>query len=37
MNPPTYSFINANKKPIEGKFYEAELVRVVEKEELQNV
>ena len=32
-NPPTYNLIDANKEPIEGKFYEPELIRVVEKVE----
>ena len=32
-NPPTYKFIDANKEPIEGKFYEPDLIRVVEKVE----
>ena len=30
-NPSTYNLIDANKEPIEGKFYEPELIRVVEK------
>ena len=30
-NSPTYNLIDANKEPIEGKFYEPELIRVVEK------
>ena len=32
-NPPTYNLIDASKEPIEGKFYEPELIRVVEKVE----
>ena len=32
-NPPTYNLIDANKEPIEGKFYEPELIRVVENVE----
>ena len=32
-NPPTYNLIDANKEPIEGKFYEPELIRIVEKVE----
>ena len=32
-NPPTYNLIDANKVPIERKFYEPELIRVVEKVE----
>ena len=32
-NPPTYNLIDANKEPIEGKFYGPELIRVVEKVE----
>ena len=32
-NPPTYNLIDANKEPIEGKFYEPELIREVEKVE----
>ena len=32
-NPPTYNLIDANKEPVEGKFYEPELIRVVEKVE----
>ena len=32
-NPPTYNLIDANKDPIEGKFYSPELIRVEEKVE----
>ena len=31
-NPPTYNLIDADREPIEGKFYEPELIRVLEKE-----
>ena len=31
-NPPTYNLIDADRDPIEGKFYEPELIRVLEKE-----
>ena len=31
-NPPTYNLIDADKEPIEGKFCEPELIRVLEKE-----
>ena len=31
-NPPTYNLIDAGREPIEGKFYEPELIRVLEKE-----
>ena len=31
-NPPTYNLIDTDKEPIEGKFYEPELIRVLEKE-----
>ena len=31
-NPPTYNLIDADREPIEGKFYEPELNRVLEKE-----
>ena len=31
-NPPTYNFIDADREPIEGKFYEPELISVLEKE-----
>ena len=31
-NPPTYNLIDADKEPIEGKFYEPELIKVLEKE-----
>ena len=31
-NPPTYNLIDGDKEPIEGKFYEPELIRVLEKE-----
>ena len=31
-NPPTYNLIDADKESIEGKFYELELIRVLEKE-----
>ena len=30
-NSPTYNFIDADREPIEGKFYEPELIRVLEK------
>ena len=31
-NPPTYNLIDADREPIERKFYEPELIRVLEKE-----
>ena len=31
-NPRNYNLIDADKKPIEGKFYEPEPIRVLEKE-----
>ena len=31
-NPPTYNLIDSNREPIEGKFYESELIRVLEKD-----
>ena len=31
-NPPTYNLIDADREPIEGKFYEPELIRVLERE-----
>ena len=31
-NPPTYNLIDADREPIEVKFYEPELIRVLEKE-----
>ena len=31
-NPPTYNLIGAVKEPTEGKFYEPELIRVLEEE-----
>ena len=31
-NPPIYNLIDADREPIEGKIYEPELVRVLEKE-----
>ena len=31
-NPPTNNLIDPNREPIEGKFYESELIRVLEKE-----
>ena len=31
-NPPTYNLIDTDREPIEGKFYEPELIRVLEKE-----
>ena len=31
-NPPTYNLIDADREPIEGKFYEPELIKVLEKE-----
>ena len=31
-NPPVYNLIGADKEPIEGKFYEPELIRLLEKE-----
>ena len=30
--PPTYNLIDSNREPIEGKLYESELFRVLEKE-----
>ena len=30
-NPPTYNLIDADREPIEGKLYEPELIRVLEK------
>ena len=32
-NPRTYNLIDADREPIEGKFYEPELIRVLEKEQ----
>ena len=31
-NPPTYNLIDSNREPIEGNFYESELIRVLEKD-----
>ena len=31
-NPPTYNLIDADKEPVEGKFYAPELIKVLEKE-----
>ena len=31
-NLPTYNLIDSNREPIEGKFYESELIRVLEKD-----
>ena len=31
-NPSTYNLIDADREPIDGKFYEPELIRVLEKE-----
>ena len=31
-NPPTYNLIDSNREPIEGKFYESELIRILEKD-----
>ena len=31
-NPSTKNLIDSNREPIEGKFYESELIRVLEKE-----
>ena len=31
-NPPTFNLIDTDRQPIEGKFYESELIRVLEKE-----
>ena len=33
-NPPTYSLIDSNREPIEGKFYGSERIRVLKKEKL---
>ena len=30
VNPPTYNIIDANQEPVTGKFYELELVRVLD-------
>ena len=30
QNPPTYNLIDTNREPIEGKFYESVLIRVLE-------
>ena len=30
--PPTYNLIDTDKEPIQGKIYEFELIRVLEKE-----
>ena len=30
-NPPTHKIIVADKEPIEGKFYQPELIKVLEK------
>ena len=30
-NPPTYNLIDADNEAIEGKFYESELIRLLEK------
>ena len=31
-NPPTYNLIDSNREQIEGKLYESELIRVLEKD-----
>ena len=33
-NPPTYNLIDADRELIEGKFYELELIKVLEMEGL---